>query len=119
MSRRRLGQLEAEVLAALAGADGWVSATELRTRLDGEPAYTTVNTTLYRLCEKHLVARERRGRSFAYRLVVGEAELLADRMFDQLRYAHDTSVVLSEFVGRLSPQEEKVLRGILDQRGHP
>ncbi|WP_431922419.1 hypothetical protein [Nonomuraea jabiensis] len=46
MTRRKLGQLEAEVLAVLAGADAFLSTGE---RLDGAPAHTTINTILFRL----------------------------------------------------------------------
>ncbi|MFC4049833.1 BlaI/MecI/CopY family transcriptional regulator [Actinomadura syzygii] len=47
-SRRSQGQLEAEVLAALAALGGSAGTTELVARLDADPAYTTVNTILLR-----------------------------------------------------------------------
>ncbi|MEU0490823.1 BlaI/MecI/CopY family transcriptional regulator [Nocardiopsis sp. NPDC006139] len=115
MSRKRLGQLEAEVLAVLAGADGFLSTGELRERLEGEPAYTTVNTVLFRLLDKKMVERSPRGRGFAYRLVVDESELAAGRMFDHLRVASNPSDVLNQFVHGLNPDEEKSLRALLDR----
>lgn len=117
MVRRQLGQLEAEVLAALAAADGHLSPAEIRARLDGEPAYTTVNTVLFRLYDKRLVTRERKGRHFTYRLAVDESRLVADRMHDHLRYASDPSGVLSRFVQTLSSEEERLLRSILGRDG--
>lgn len=116
MPRRQLGQLEAEVLAALAAADGDVSTADLRSRLPGDPAYTTVSTILFRLHDKRLVTRVRAGRQYLYRLAVDEARLVADRMHDHLRIASDPSSVLSQFVRSLSPAEEEALREILRSR---
>ena len=115
MQRKKLGQLEAEVLAVLAGAQGYLSTGELLERLDGAPAYTTVNTVLFRLLDKKMVERSPRGRAFAYRLVVDESELAAGRMFDHLRVASDPSSVLNQFVHGLSTSEEKALRALLNR----
>ncbi|MFI6521474.1 BlaI/MecI/CopY family transcriptional regulator [Spirillospora sp. NPDC050679] len=115
MPRRPLGQLEAEVLAALAAADGPASTSDLRARIPGEPAYTTINTILFRLHAKHLVTRVRAGRHYLYRLAVDESGLVADRMHDHLRHASDPSGVLSRFVRNLSPDEEEALRTLLEE----
>ncbi|MEW2353118.1 BlaI/MecI/CopY family transcriptional regulator [Spirillospora sp. NPDC029432] len=113
MPRRPLGQLEAEVLAALADADGPVSTAELQARIPGDCAYTTINTILFRLHAKQLVTRDRQGRHFLYRLAVDESRLVADRMHDHLRLASDPSTVLSRFVQNLSSDEERALRAVL------
>lgn len=120
MTRRQLGQLEAEILAELAAAGGPLATADLRSRLSGEPAYTTVNTVLFRLCGKQLVTRVRVGRHYQYRLAVDEARIVADRMHDHLRFASDPSSVLSEFVRTLSAKEAQALRdslGDLDALG--
>ncbi|MFB4307167.1 BlaI/MecI/CopY family transcriptional regulator [Actinomadura sp. GTD37] len=114
MARRSLGQLEAEVLAALAGLGGDASTAELVARLDGEPAYTTVNTVLHRLHEKKLVSRTRAGRHYRYRLAVDESELVAGRMHDHLRHASDPAGALSRFARSLSAEEARRLREFLD-----
>ncbi|MEO5877153.1 MAG: BlaI/MecI/CopY family transcriptional regulator [Streptosporangiaceae bacterium] len=114
MARRPLGQLEAEVLAALAATDAPVSTSEIKSRIPGGPAHTTINTILFRLHAKGMVTRIRDGRQFRYRLVVDEARLVADRMHDHLRLASDSASVLSQFVRALTPQEEAALRAILD-----
>jgi len=116
VSRRPLGQLEAEVLAAVS-AGGPITTAELLSRIPGDPAYTTINTILFRLHDKGLVARERDGRQYRYRLAVDEARLVADRMHDHLRYASDSSSVLSQFVEVLSSEEVAELRQILEHRG--
>ncbi|WP_341770219.1 BlaI/MecI/CopY family transcriptional regulator [Actinomadura darangshiensis] len=117
LPRRPLGQLEAEVLAALAGAGGSASTAELVDRLDGAPAYTTVNTILHRLHEKRLVSRARVGRHYRYRLAVDESELVADRMRDHLRHASDPGTVLNRFARSLSVEEARKLREFLDRLG--
>ncbi|MEW1839705.1 BlaI/MecI/CopY family transcriptional regulator [Nonomuraea angiospora] len=116
MSRRKLGQLEAEVLAVLAGADAFLSPQEICDRL-GDPAYTTVNTILFRLLDKHMVERTKQGRAYVYRLTADESGLVAERMFGHLRLAHNPSAVLSQFVHGLSPDEEAALRALLDGSG--
>ncbi|MEU8798371.1 BlaI/MecI/CopY family transcriptional regulator [Spirillospora sp. NPDC048819] len=117
MTRRPLGQLEAEVLAALAGLGGTARTAELVERLAGKPAYTTVNTVLHRLHEKKLVTRTRTGRNYLYRLAVDESEFVAGRMHDHLRHASDPGDVLSRFVQTLSTDEAHRLREILNGPG--
>lgn len=116
-SRRPLGQLEAEVLAALAGLGGSARTAELVERLDGEPAYTTVNTILHRLHEKGLVTRTRAGRHYHYRLAVDESALVADRMHEHLRHASDPVSVLNRFVRTLTTEEARHLRAMLEGPG--
>ncbi|HEY8482021.1 MAG TPA: BlaI/MecI/CopY family transcriptional regulator [Spirillospora sp.] len=115
-SRRPLGRLEAEVLAALAGLGGSASTAELVERLDGEPAHTTVNTILHRLHEKGLVTRTREGRHYRHSLTVDESDLVAGRMHEHLRHASDPVAVLNRFVRTLSGEETRRLREILDGR---
>lgn len=119
MTRKRLGQLEAEILAVLASTDAFMSTARLRERLTGDPAYTTVNTVLFRLLDKGLVERRQEGRAYHYRLIANESELAAERMFDHLRIANDPSSVLSQFVDGLSPQEAAALRQVLEQYSGP
>ncbi|MEU5883291.1 BlaI/MecI/CopY family transcriptional regulator [Spirillospora sp. NPDC047279] len=113
MARRQLGKREAEVLASLAAANGFIAVSALRDRLDGDPAYTTVNTILTRLFRKGLVERTLCGRHYEYKLAVNESKLVADRMHEHLRYAHDPSDALGAFVQNLSVAEAKALREIL------
>ncbi|GGV41489.1 transcriptional regulator [Actinomadura cremea] len=112
-----MGRLEAEVLAALAAADGPVSTAELRARIPGDPAYTTINTILFRLHAKHMVTRVREGRHYRYLPAVDESRLVADRMRDHLRHASDPSSVLSRFVQDLTSDEERALRAVLEGDG--
>lgn len=56
-------------------SDLGLSVRELRARLNGPWAYTTVMTTLDRLYKKGLATREPRGRAFAYKASVTRADL--------------------------------------------
>lgn len=60
-----LGPLEMRVLGLLDGQKPQ-SVAELRTKLGGQHAYTTVMTVLSRLHDKGLVAREKDGARFLY-----------------------------------------------------
>ncbi|MDQ3570240.1 MAG: BlaI/MecI/CopY family transcriptional regulator [Actinomycetota bacterium] len=112
-----MGSLEAEVLAHLwASADAMVPA-EVRQAMADPPAYTTVMTILTRLWQKGLVERESRGRAFAYRPLVSEADLAAQRMRATLQATTDREAALSRFVSALSRREERALRKILDDLG--
>ncbi|MFI0481426.1 BlaI/MecI/CopY family transcriptional regulator [Actinomadura sp. 9N215] len=112
-----MGQLEAEVLAALAGLGGSARTAELVARLDDDLAYTTVNTILHRLHEKGLISRTRTGRHYRYHLTVDESELVAGRMREHLRHASDPVGVLNRFVRTLSGEEARQLREMLDDPG--
>src|SRR5262245_40632641 len=113
-ARRAPGELEAEVLGVLWGADEPLTPADVQTRLDGELAYTTVMTILTRLHEKGVASREKRGRSFVYRAVDDEPGLAARRMRQVLDGEPDRRSVLARFVSNLSKSDERLLRRLLD-----
>jgi predicted transcriptional regulator len=111
--------LEAEVLAALGAASGPMTPAEVQSALSGEPAYTTVMTTLSRLHRKGGLTRERSGKAFAYSMAglpqdVADA-VTARRMRRLLDSGEDRVGVLARFVAELDPGDEQVLAQILDQ----
>nr|BFD81283.1 hypothetical protein StreXyl84_06840 [Streptomyces sp. Xyl84] len=121
-TRRRQGELEGQVLAALREADGPVTAAWVQERLGGDLAYTTVVTILTRLLAKDVVSRERRGRSFVWTPTADVARLAALRMRRLLDGERDREAVLASFVTALPPGDEQVLRALLetadeDERG--
>ena len=111
--RRPRGGLEQQVLAALAGAPGPLTPAQVRDRLDGDLAYTTVMTVLARLTAKGILTRVRTGRAYAYRLIGDEAELTARRMRRLLDAGGDRTAVLTRFVGTLSADDEQLLVELL------
>ncbi|MEV0321682.1 BlaI/MecI/CopY family transcriptional regulator [Streptomyces sp. NPDC050658] len=117
LRRRAQGELEAQVLAALHGAQGPVSAAWVQERIGGDLAYTTVMTILTRLLAKNTVTRERAGRSFAWKSAADEAGLAALRMRKVLDGERDREAVLASFVTTLSADDEQLLRDLLRSTG--
>jgi predicted transcriptional regulator len=114
-SRRRPGQLEGEVLAALWAADRALTPAEVQAALAGELAYTTVMTILNRLHAKGELTRVADGRTFVYQPAQSTAEFTARRMRGLLEQVDDPAGVLARFVGTLRPGEEQVLRDLLNR----
>ncbi|MGA6199967.1 BlaI/MecI/CopY family transcriptional regulator [Streptomyces avermitilis] len=112
--RRGQGELEVQVLGALREADGPVTASWVQEHLGGDLAYTTVVTILTRLLAKDVVSRERQGRSFAWTPTADVARLAALKMRRLLDGERDREVVLASFVTALPPDDEQVLRTLLD-----
>src|SRR3569833_346285 len=112
--RRGAGQLEAEVLRALWAADGPLTPPEVQARIGGELAYNTVHTILKRLWDKNLVLRDAAGRRGAYRPANDPTDHAARVMHDALRRESDHAAVLQRFVTGLCPDDEEMLRRLLD-----
>jgi predicted transcriptional regulator len=112
-SRRAAGELEAAALAVLQAAGSALTPGEVRERLSGPLAYTTVVTILSRLHTKGVLSRVRAGRSYAYVPVADEPGLAARRMRGVLEATGDRETVLARFVSGLSPADEKLLRRML------
>jgi len=112
-TRRPAGGLESEVLAALWAADRPLTPGEVSDAVGGELAYTTVQTILTRLHRKGAVVREEAGRAHAYRPVIDDAGLAAQRMRAMLDRGGDHAAVLTRFVGTLTPDDEATLAKLL------
>ncbi|MCQ6246218.1 BlaI/MecI/CopY family transcriptional regulator [Streptomyces malaysiensis] len=112
--RRSAGELEASVLAALWAAGRPLTPGEVREILDAGLARTTVTTILTRLHEKGAVDRARQGRGYAYTPVADNSGLYARRMHAELERGEDHGSILARFVSDLSPEDEEILRALLD-----
>jgi predicted transcriptional regulator len=108
-----MGSLEADVLRHLWNSSEPATPGQVHEALGADVAYTTVMTVLTRLWRKHLVARERQGRAYAYHAVVSEADYAAKHMRDALGRAQDRDAVLSRFVDTLSARDAKALRRVM------
>ncbi|MCW5249687.1 MULTISPECIES: BlaI/MecI/CopY family transcriptional regulator [unclassified Streptomyces] len=117
--RRGQGELEALVLAALREADGPVTAGWVQEHMGGDLAYTTVITILTRLLDKGAVGRERAGRSFAWTPAADQAGLAARKMRKVLDGESDRMAVLASFVTGLDPDDERLLRELLEHGRGP
>ncbi|MFF0222947.1 BlaI/MecI/CopY family transcriptional regulator [Streptomyces sp. NPDC004629] len=112
--RRPAGELEASVMAALWAADGPQTPGQVQRSLGADLARTTVTTILSRLHEKGVVDRHRQGRGYAYVPVQDAQGLTARRMHTELDRDSDRETVLARFVAQLSPDDERVLRDLLE-----
>ena len=115
--RRDRGELEREVIAALAAAGRPLTPAQVLADLGSGLAYTTVMTTLVRLHSKGALTRDHAGRTFAYALrgapeQVGAA-LTATRMRRLLDADADRTAVLARFVADLDPADEQLLGRLL------
>ena len=115
--RRGAGELEAAVLAVLQAAGSPLSPAEVRDRLGGDLAYTTVVTILSRLHGKGVLDRRKAGRAFLYAPVADEPGLAARRMTQMLDAEPDRETVLARFVSGLSGKDEELLRRMLGEGG--
>ena len=117
MAGRKLphGELESLVMNVLWDSPEALTPAAVRERLaPRDLAYTTVMTILVRLLDKGMVDRERAGRAYAYRPRQSREERAAQRMSDLLAATGDRSVVLSQFVASLPPEQLAELRRALD-----
>ena len=115
--RRAAGELEAAVLAVLQGAGAPLSPAEVRERIGGPLAYTTVVTILSRLHAKGVLERHKAGRAYLYSPVADEPGLAARRMARVLDGEADREAVLARFVSALSDSDEELLRRMLGDAG--
>jgi predicted transcriptional regulator len=111
--RRAAGQLEAAALDALQRAGSALSPGEVRERIGGELAYTTVVTILSRLHAKGMLSRYKDGRVHRYAPVADQPGLAARRMARVLDEEADREAVLARFVSSLSDRDEELLRKML------
>ena len=117
MAGRKLphGELEGLVMDVLWDGGEPLTPAAVRDRLrPRELAYTTVMTILVRLLDKGLVEREQAGRAYAYRPRQSREERAAQRMSQLLDTTGDRSVVLSQFVASLPPEQVAELRRALE-----
>src|ERR1700757_3132443 len=115
--RRAAGQLEAAVLAVLQEAGSALSPSEVRERIGGSLAYTTVVTILSRLHAKGVLERHKAGRAYLYSPVADQPGLAARRMARVLDGEADREAVLARFVSSLSNSDEELLRRMLGEHG--
>jgi predicted transcriptional regulator len=111
--RRAAGQLEAAVLGELQQAGAALSPGEVRERIGGALAYTTVVTILSRLHAKGLLSRHKAGRVYRYAPVADQPGMAARRMARVLDEEADREAVLARFVSSLSGRDEELLRTML------
>ena len=120
--RRSQGQLENAVMAIVAAATAPLAVSAVQRQLPGDPAYTTVMTTMSRLADKGALERSRDGRAFRYRLAVPldavQDAVTATRMRRLLDDGSDRAGVLARFVAQLDDEEGRMLAALLERSDH-
>ena len=116
-ARRRSGELEADVLAALWASPEPMVPAEVQAAVGGDLAYTTVMTILVRLHDKGVIQREKLGRAYAYRPVVEETTVVADQVRRLLDRGNDRTAVLQGLIDGLDPADAQVLGDMLAAAG--
>ncbi|GAA3713977.1 BlaI/MecI/CopY family transcriptional regulator [Microlunatus aurantiacus] len=113
---RRLGQLEAAVMAHLWDADTWVSVREVveDLRSGRTIAYTTVLTVLDNLHAKGFVDRIKDGRAFRYSARASREAHAAALMEEALADTPDRAAALLHFVEHIPAEDLDRLRAALD-----
>lgn len=117
--RRGHGERENEVLGVVDAAPGAVTVPEVRAKLAGDLSYNTVHTILGRLAAKGLLEKQHSPRGLLYRTAPQAAQLVARQMRALLERGPDRMSVLQSFVGSLNPADERALRALLHEDGHP
>ena len=82
--RRRFGELEAAVLAALWASPEPMSPASVQEAIGGDLAYTTVMTILVRLQAKGVIERSKVGRAYRYRPVYSRQSAVTQAVGDML-----------------------------------
>lgn len=120
--RRSQGQLENAVMAIVAAAESPIAVSAVQRQLPGNPAYTTVMTTLSRLADKGALRQVREGRAFTYALSAPleavEDVVTATRMRRLLTDGSDCAGVLARFVAQLDDEEGRILAELLVRSDH-
>lgn len=112
-ARRRSGELEADVLAALWASPEPMVPADVQAAVGGALAYTTVMTILVRLHDKGVIEREKIGRAYAYRPVVQETTVIAEQVRRLLERGADRTAVLQGLIEGLAPDDADMLRDLL------
>jgi predicted transcriptional regulator len=112
-ARRRPGELESEILAALWKAAEPMSPGQVQAAMGGELAYATVSTILGRLHDKGLVTRTTVGRTHHYVPTIDQSAYVSDQVRRLLEHG-DRSAVLQGFLAELTPADERLLLRMLD-----
>ena len=115
MAKLPSGELENQVLGVLWADGGALTPRDVHEAL-GAPrglAYTTTMTILVRLWRKGLLARDRSGRSYAYRPKISQEERAAARMSEVLASSGDHSLALNHFVQSLPADQLSELRDVI------
>lgn len=109
----RLGALEQQVMDLL-WDEGPLTVRQIIEASDNVPAYTTIATVLTNLERKHLVQRERQGRSVLHTPNISREEHAATLMQKALVNGGDRAASILHFVDGIGAEDIELLRSYLN-----
>jgi predicted transcriptional regulator len=117
MSKRKQGELEAEVLGCLWDRpDGLTSQQILAMLGDDQLAITTVLTVLSRLLDKNMIQREQsEGRTFLFKALKTREQHTAQLLLGAIENSQNPNLVFSHFASGLSKQQIDSLKKALGE----
>lgn len=115
MSKRKQGELEAQVLGCLWDRPDGLSSQQILAMLgDDSLAITTVLTVLTRLCEKGIVEKTPGiRRALLFRAIKTREQSVSEQLLQALSDTNSTAV-LAHFAAGLSTQQREKLRSLLN-----
>lgn len=113
---RSFGDLEAEIMDAVWGADEPLTVRNILERIDHErtPAYTTVQTVTEILYRKGWLQRHKDGRAWRYRATHSREDYTAGLVEEVLSSTPDRTATLVRLVEQMDPEEVSELQTALD-----
>ena len=111
----RLGALEQQVMDLL-WDEGALTVRQIIEASGSDPAYTTIATVLTNLERKHLVQRERQGRSVLHTPSISRAEHAASLMQKALVNGGDRAASILHFVEGIGAEDVELLRSYLNSK---
>ena len=111
------GELEAEIMDAIWGAEGPLSVREVHTVLNARRplAYTTIQTVTEILRQKGWLTRTKDGRAYRYQASSSREEYAAGLIDEVFASGADRTATLVRLVETMDPGEVAQLRAALDQ----
>lgn len=116
MSKRAFGALESQILFILQSGER-MTVKDVHKQLGGEDNYNTVMTVMFRLTEKHLLAREKTGLQYTYWIAEQQPNTFLSRIKDKLFGMKTTMVVshLLETAEDLSDADLNYIEGLINK----
>ena len=111
----RLGALEQQVMDLL-WDEGPLTVRQIIEASDNVPAYTTIATVLTNLERKHLVRRDRQGRSVFHTPSISREEHAATLMQKALVNGGDRAASILHFVEGIGAEDVELLRSYLNSK---
>lgn len=114
-----LGKLEQKTMDIIWESKGSLKPAEVKEKLGGNLAYTTVMTVLKRLCDKKLLTRYKSGNHYCYYAKQKKEDFAEDRLGNVFKNIMNSfgDLAISQFIDTIKsdPSDLKLLKKYLDE----